>query len=253
MKKQFLIRYFIGIDIGGTKTRGILWDGKKIVKTIEMSTPKTKKELKNKIKDIIERLKPKKKNFSLGIGTAGIIKKNILVFFPNIPQIKNFDFNKELPFRTSLAVDNDARSFLRGETLFGAAKNAKSAFGITIGTGIGRAFAENGIVKKIKKFEYPEPWEKDYQKIRNTKNSQFFIRFLGIKLTKLLRRYNPEIVVIGGGATKGKNFFKKLADNLQKQGIKSKIRYSKLKKNAAALGAALIFKSIRKVNNQRKS
>ena len=43
--------------------------------------------------------------------------------------------------------------------------------GFTVGTGIGRAFAENGKVKKIKKFEYPEKWEKQYQKIRDKKTT----------------------------------------------------------------------------------
>ena len=243
MGKRFSVHYLIGIDIGGTKIRGILWNGRKIIKNIEILTPKTIKEFKNKIKGVVETLASKDRNFSLGIGVAGVIEEKILVFSPNIPQIKNFDFSKELPFKIPLAIDNDARCFLRAETALGVTKNAKRALAIIIGTGIGRAFAENGIVEKIKKFEYPETWEKDYQKIRKAGNSGLLAEFLGKKLAGLIRRYNPEIVVIGGGAVKEKKLFKKIADSLRKQGIKSKIRYSKLGKNAAALGGALIFQS----------
>jgi predicted NBD/HSP70 family sugar kinase len=241
MKRKLSNYYSIGIDVGGTKIRGIFWNGKKIIKIIEIPTPKTKKEFRDKIRGVVGKLASENGRFLLGIGAAGVIDKKVLISSPNLPQIKKFDFSEELPPKINLAVDNDARCFLRAETIFGAAKNAKSAFGVTIGTGIGRAFAEKGIVKKIKKFEYPELWEKEYQKIRKAGNSELLAEFLGKKLASLIIPYNPEVIVIGGGATKDKKFFKWLVDSFKKQGIKSRIKYTGLKKNAAALGAVLIF------------
>ena len=35
------MNYCIGIDIGGTKINGIVWDGKKIVEQLTIVTPKT--------------------------------------------------------------------------------------------------------------------------------------------------------------------------------------------------------------------
>ena len=231
-------KYLIGIDIGGTKTRGILLDGRKIIGTLEIPTPKNKEGLKRELKKIVKKLKPEKRNFSIGIGVAGIIKKTTLLFAPNIG-IRNFNFKKFFS-GIPLKIDNDARSFLRGEILLGIAKGAENAFGFTIGTGIGRAYARKGVVKKIKKFEYPEKWEKEYQKIRDQKNDLKLIKFLGVKLSNLLKQYRAETIIIGGGLIEQKDFFNKLTKELRKQGIKSKIKPSNLGRNSAAIGATLI-------------
>jgi len=240
MKIQPHPKYSIGIDIGGTKIKAVLWDQKKIVKDIKILTPNNDKKLKHVLQYIVKKLKPNKESFLIGIGAAGVIKNVSLLSAPNIPGVKNFNFRKIFSADVPLLVDNDVRCFLKSEFIFGSAKKAGGVFGLTIGTGIGRAYAKNGAVRKIKKFEYPERWEKEYQKIKNEKDCFLLVQFLGRKLFPLIKKYNPKIIVIGGGMLKNRNFFKKLCRELKKRGIKSEIKRSRLGENAASIGAVLI-------------
>lgn len=230
----------IGIDIGGTKIKAILWNGKKIIAVFNAKTPKTKKEfietLKTAIKKIVKRDGRKIK--SIGIGAAGIIGKNKIIFSPNIPYLKNFYF-RDIFSGFSAKIDNDARVFLSGELKLGAFAKHKKVLAFTIGTGIGRAFAENGKIQKIKKFEYPEKWEKEYQRTRDFKNDAALTEFLSGRFALIIKKYKPEIVIIGGGILKRKKFFNRLKKNMDK-----KINGVKFKKSASvdstAIGAVLL-------------
>jgi len=241
MKRHSRFKYSIGIDIGGTKIKAIRWNTKRVVKSIKILTPCGNKDLRNALQGIVKKLKPREENFLIGIGAAGVIKNNFLVSAPNMTKIKNFDFSKIFSTNIPLLVNNDARCFLKGELIFGLAKKARSALGFTIGTGVGRAYAKNGIVQTIKHFESPELWEKEYQKIKENKNFPLLIKFLGKKLSFLIKQYNPEVVVISGGVLKNKFFFNKLYQELKKEKIKSKIKCSKLGENAVSIGAILMF------------
>ena len=239
MKKQIYYQYLVGIDIGGTKTKAVLWDKKRISKSKRILTPNTNKELKQVLQGIIKELNPKKGSFLIGIGVAGVVKKTFLLSAPNLSKIKNLNFRKVFSESIPLLVDNDARCFLKGELVSNSFKKAKSVFGLTIGTGIGRAYAKNGVVQKIKRFEDHEQWEKEYQEIKNKKDYSLLAQFLGQKLFPLLKKYDPEVIVIGGGVIKNKVFFNKLCQELKKQGIRCKIKYSKLGENAVSLGSVL--------------
>lgn len=203
----------LGVDVGGTKIRAVLWSGKKIVAVFSAKTPKTKREFIEVLKTAIKKLTENNKEIKIiDVGAAGIIRNNKIIFSPNIPYLKNFDFRDVFP-DFSVKIDNDARAFLNGELKLSAfAKKTVLAF--TVGTGIGRAFAKNGKVWKIKKFEYPEKWEKEYQRIRDFKSGAVLAEFLGNKFALIVRKYNPEIVIIGGGILKRKNFFRRLKKEL---------------------------------------
>ena len=236
------IKYFIGLDIGGTNTRGILWDGKKIIKSYETKTPQTIGVFKNKLKKLVARLSMGRKIAGIGIGSSGVIDGTVLRFSPNIPKVKNLNFKKIIGPHP-IMVDNDARCFARGEYLLGEGKKFKSIFALTIGTGIGRAYGKNGKILKIKKFEYAEPWERKYQKIRDRKNDAELAEFLGKHLAKLIKPYKPEAIIIGGGVVTGrKGLFSKLKKSFLKNDIKAKILKSKLGKHSASIGAVLFFK-----------
>ena len=115
---------------------------------------------------------------AVGIGVAGVISGTRVIKSPNIRYLKNFDFREIFP-KVVLRIDNDARVFL-GERIgrFGG----RRILAFTIGTGIGRAYGEGGKVKMIKKFEYPVSWEKEYQKIRDSKDDRKLAEYLGKKL-----------------------------------------------------------------------
>src|SRR5712692_2036823 len=99
----------IGIDIGGTKIRGILWDGKRVVRSREIATPKNNGDFREKLVALTESLAGDSRVSGIGIGSAGIVERTTLLFSPNIPCIRNFDFRPLWPRSISLRVDNDAR------------------------------------------------------------------------------------------------------------------------------------------------
>ena len=248
---------FVGIDIGGTKTRGILWDGKKILRKRKIKTSQTRAGFENGLKKIIAGLSRGKKIAGIGIGSASVVSGTILKFSANIPKVKNFDFNNLRDFipqvvgfhPAKIKVDNDARCFARGEYLLGAGSprqrrgsGYKSIFALTIGTGIGRAYVKNGKILKVKKLEYAERWEKKYQKIRDKKGDSELAEFLGKNLTKLIKPYKPQAIIIGGGvAMKRRNFISKLKKSFIKNGLKVPVLKSRLGDHSAALGAVLLF------------
>lgn len=192
-------KIILGLDIGGTKIRAI--SGRKF---LEFDTPEDKREF-------IKILKKFSSAEKVGIAVAGVVKGTKIKTSPNIKYLKNFDFKKIFP-KAVLRVDNDARFFLRERIRkFGA----RRVLAFTIGTGIGRAYAEKGKVKKIKKFEYPEKWEREYQKIRDRKDYEKLAKFLGKKFSVLIKKYKPEAVVLGGGVLKKRGFYPKLKKELK--------------------------------------
>ena len=140
-----------------------------------------------------------------------------------------------------MRVDNDARCFARAEFLRGAGRGAKSLFALTIGTGVGRAYGKNGKIIRIRKFEYPEPWEKEYQAIRNTSEDKRLANFLAEKLSPLIQPFRPEVIVIGGGVMERRGFLRRLQASFRANGLGQEIYQARLGKDAVAVGAALLF------------
>ncbi|MBI2610060.1 ROK family protein [Candidatus Giovannonibacteria bacterium] len=229
----------IGLDIGGSKIRGIFWNGKKILRFLETNTPKNKADFIKKFKILVSSLAVHKKVERVGIAAAGIILGNRILSSPNIKYLKNFDFTALL-LNKPLKVDNDARAFLRSETwrLSRHVRTRGKILGFTIGTGVGRAYGEKGMIKKIKAFEYPERWEKEYQRIRNVKDYNELAEFLARKLGPIITKYKPNVVVFGGGIMDKRGFFRKLEKKLHVKCYKSC-----LGRKAGALGAAMLWKN----------
>jgi len=223
----------IGVDIGGTKIRGVLWDGEKVLKSRETATPKNAIAFKLALIKLVESLGGAN---NISIGAAGVIKGNVLMSSRNIPYIKHFDFSKIKGISFRGALDNDVRCFARAEYKRESAVGGKTIFFITLGTGVGRAVGKNGKILKIKKFEYAERWEPEYQKIRNSKNNKKLTEYLGKKLTTLVKPYRPRAVVVGGGISARKSFFAEL-----KKASELPLKKSRFGKNAVAIGAAMFF------------
>ncbi|KKU16227.1 MAG: hypothetical protein UX24_C0016G0007 [Candidatus Giovannonibacteria bacterium GW2011_GWB1_45_9b] len=211
----------LGIDIGGSKIR-FLYGGK----FKEFSTPKTKR-------GFIDLIKKFPRADKVGISVAGVVNGTRVKISPNIKYLKNFDFRKIFK---RVKVDNDARCFLRAEirwlSHYLVAKPPSKIFGITIGTGIGRAFSG----KKIKSFEYPERWEKEYQKIRDSKDDQKLARYLGVRLNLIIKKYRSNSVILGGGVLGRKGFFEMLKKRLSVEAIKARFGI-----RAGAIGAAMLW------------
>lgn len=219
----------LGIDIGGSNTRVIY--GLPVqagAKFWEFRTPKNKKDFE-KILNSLPRAD------KVGVACAGIINGTRVVRSPNIKYLKNFDFKKYFP---RVKVINDARAFLRAEMRawrlnLQVEVEPPEILGITIGTGIGRAFSN----RKIKKFEYPESWEKEYQRIRDRKDYNELADYLGEKINSILKKYKAKKVILGGGVLDKKGFYEKLSKRLRVKAVRAG-----LGKKAGAIGAAMLWK-----------
>ena len=215
----------LGIDIGGTKIR-TFHKGR----FTEFPTPKNKK-------DFVKLIGSLRKVDAVGIACTGVIEGKKVEFSPNIKYLRNYDFSALKLGK--IKVENDACAFLRAELLNllkSDFNRFKRVLGITVGTGIGRAFSLNGKIKKVKKFEYPESWEKEYQIIRDMKNDKLLVEYLGKKLNAIIQRYKPKLVILGGGVMNRKGFFEKLRKELNVRSIKAKFGVK-----AGAIGAVKLW------------
>ena len=138
----------IGIDLGGTKTEGILIDesGKELSRT----RIKTEKNYDGTIKGIISIVKKFENDFgdskSVGIGMPGAVStdsalvKNANSIWLNGKPLKT-DLEKEL--NKNINLENDANCFTLSEAVDGAGKGHAVVFGVIIGTGTGGGISIN--------------------------------------------------------------------------------------------------------------
>jgi predicted NBD/HSP70 family sugar kinase len=235
-------KYFIGFDIGGTKIRGVLVCDNRIIKKMFIKTPLSKQKFIKSFTHLLEQLKPKTREvLGVGIGVAGVVERQTVNFSPNIKYLSNFNFKEILPKYKKVKLDNDARTFLRGEYYLNKPSKAKRFMGITIGTGIGRAYGENGIVKNIKKFEYKESWESEYQQLR-FHNSFLLAKFIVYNLERIIKQYKPDVIFWGGGVIKNKKgLFEATKQELKKIHPQIKIKNASNNDFTAAFGAVKLF------------
>ncbi len=138
---------FAGIDIGGSKIKGILTDhsGKEL-SFREIETQKTAKEIDDSIIKLIETLATsasvsKIDIKAIGIGSPGPIEKEkgLIVKAPNIPDFNNHPIVKNIEYLTGSKVflENDATVALIGAWWKENVSKYRNWIMITLGTGIG--------------------------------------------------------------------------------------------------------------------
>lgn len=133
---------WIGIDIGGTKILGSLFDDKgKKIKTEKKSskTTKGKEKVIDQLKKVLNSLFESAKDVKgIGIGVPGVIEKGKISFTPNMP-LNNFNLEQFVKneYKIETVIENDANASMYGEWKFGSAKGSENAVGYFIGTGIG--------------------------------------------------------------------------------------------------------------------
>ena len=137
--------YYLGFDIGGTKTAVSL--GKVNNNDINIIFRKEVKTTSNPIetlKPLIKEAKELQKNYviiSAGISCGGPLdsKKGIILCPPSLPGWENFPICKYLKDELNLEtyLENDANACAVAEHLFGAGIGVKNMVFITFGTGFG--------------------------------------------------------------------------------------------------------------------
>ena len=144
---------WIGIDVGGTKTRFDLFDeGFRVVHSIRVKTKREvedfKSELTRVVNKLVKKATPRLIVSGIGVGFAGPVNTNkgTVQAAPNLPALTGFSFKKALAAYTSgeVTVYNDVHAALYGELKLGAAGGCKDVLGVFIGTGIGGAIVSNG-------------------------------------------------------------------------------------------------------------
>lgn len=145
-------KYYICLDIGGTKILGALFDqDKKIVSTVKKNAlaEKGQDAMLEQICGVIDEISLQAEKGSIaaiGAGVPGIITdEGKIIYTPNIPlsdfNMKEYIQNKyNIPF----FMDNDVNVGTVGEWKYGAGKGMKDVVGIFVGTGIGGGIVVGG-------------------------------------------------------------------------------------------------------------
>ena len=143
--------YKIGIDLGGTKTEGVLVDEQfQVIERKRVPTNQNNgyESILNIIKDLISDLKEKNnEKTSIGVCTPGALSKESgLIKNSNTQCLIGKDLKNDLEkiLEQEISIENDANCFALAEARLGAAKNHDTVFGVIMGTGVGGGLVING-------------------------------------------------------------------------------------------------------------
>jgi len=263
----------IAIDLGGTNLRAAIVEGKKISAFAQIPTPKTKNELLGKLSSLISERMGKDIS-GIGMGSPGPLKNGFIENSPNIP-LKNFDLKKFLrkKFNKKIFVENDAKCFALAEEKYGCKK--RNFFILTFGTGVGGGiFADGRLVAgkgragelghiiiddgmDLESYwkKYKSECEKVYGKnvllkelmTKNDPISKKIISELTESLAQgiasLIHVFDPEVVILAGGAHEaGEKFLDLIKSKVKKYVIfkgMPPVRWTSLKE-PGILGASLL-------------
>ena len=141
----------IGIDLGGTKTEGILLDEKfEIVERKRLPTNQQEgySSIINLIKNLVDDLKQKTDDsVSIGICTPGALSKQSgVIKNSNTQCLIGKDLQNDLKniLHYNVSIENDANCFALAEAKLGAGRNSNLVFGIIMGTGVGGGIIIDG-------------------------------------------------------------------------------------------------------------
>jgi glucokinase len=186
-----------------------------------------------------------------------------------------------LPEGSEARFMNDASSFAVGEAWVGKAAGTKRSISITLGTGFGSAFIDGGapvveredvpklgcvwhlpFINGIADDYFSTRWfigrysEKTGQKLSGVKDiadrfnsdthaRDVFTEFglnLGDFLGPWLKLFNADVLVIGGNVSAAYNLFGPFFERvIGEHGVKTVVKISELKEDAALIGAARLF------------
>lgn len=268
-------QYTIGIDIGGTNMKAVLFNGEKVVADSSLATPKDDLDqflimMNALIEPLTEKAREDKvKIKGIGLGVAGVIdyKEEKMLKSPNIPAIDGIKLTEELANRVDLPVrmDNDGNCFVRAEARLGAGKKFKNVYGIIIGTGIGGGWFFNDKIYRAVHGGSGEPGEMiidcaepimledAYHKLtqRNPANlaeeayrgdilaEKTFLevgKLLGIAFANIANLIAPEVIVIGGGTVGSSELFLSKTKKVMREHIASDELRKRIKIVKAKLG-----------------
>ena len=139
----------IGIDLGGTKTEGVLVDEEFQVierKRVPTNQDNGYESILETIQDLVGDLKKNNEKTSIGVCTPGALSKESgLIKNSNTQCLIGKDLRNDLEkiLDQEISIENDANCFALAEASLGAAKNHDTVFGVIMGTGVGGGLVIN--------------------------------------------------------------------------------------------------------------
>lgn len=273
----------LGIDIGAHKTSLVLFDGKERIADRYNPYPA---ELQGNFALYVEWLTSDVNDFiygknvrKAGISCAGVIYDGAVKRSPHLGMLDGKKLSKIFGSLIEVtAVENDAKSFLAYELERGHAKNIKNVLALTLGTGIGGAFSENGTVVRgvhnaagevghmiiegrssmedlastrfLQKETSKTPQQLQQLAMdgdqKALKAYEYFGANLGKGISNLINILDPELIILGGGLSNAcPLFMEPLKKELQlhvllSESLNIPIKVSKEPRYASALGAAIL-------------
>ena len=139
----------LGVDVGGTAIKaGIVGTGGELLSTFHGPSPRTATELRDFVHSILGSSEHSLRG--IGVGCKGIINPESTrveclpgaLHFLEGQLLSEVIAQKELP----VCAENDARTALIAEVLWGAARGVRNVVMLTLGTGVGGAVLVNGTI-----------------------------------------------------------------------------------------------------------
>lgn len=275
------MRYYLGIDIGGTNIKAVLLHGsgtssprdgleKQEVKLRTVLTPADRGTMEQTLRTLADELRVGKELAGIGVGVPGAVdhKTGVIHKAPNLPYLDGWRIAEAFElFSVPVAVDNDSRCFVLAESLWGAGVGYKHIVGLAIGTGIGGGIIIDGALYRgnhgtagefghmIIAFDEKTPdasvrFEQLGAKAAYEKYGDRSV-VIGIGVVNLINAFDPEIVVLGGGGIAGGGInigvVQETAQRLimNPEAKKTHIVAARLGEAAQAIGAGLLFQESR--------
>lgn len=138
----------IGVDVGGTSVRaGVVDEQGALLDTARVGTPSGEAALEDAIAGVIQDLRNRHEVSAVGLAVAGFVTtdRRSVMFAPHLPW-RSAPVADRMTQRVGLPVtlEHDANAAAVGEHRFGAARGAKVAVLVAVGTGIGAGLLLDG-------------------------------------------------------------------------------------------------------------
>lgn len=253
----------IAIDLGGTNLRTAVVKDNRILKYIKKKTPKNQKKLLDEMCDSISQVIDDSVK-AICIGSPGPLSEGIILNPPNLP-FRNFNLKKYLEnkFRKKVIIENDAKCVALAESRLGCKK--ENFIILTLGTGIGGGIiidnkvymGSHGYAGELGHMiiddgkDMEKLWRQKSRNIkellqkRDFKTLERVTRHLGQGIASLINAFDPEIVILMGGAREaGQPFLNMIKNHVKDYVVLPKIpeiKWSKLE-HPGIMGASLLVK-----------
>jgi len=238
----------LGIDIGGSGIKGALVDlttGEFVSERLRIETPKRSSPdaCARVIQRIVEKLAPDPTGLRIGITVPAPVLHGVIPWMANLDSSwTDFPaqafFSEQLEHPVTLLNDADAAGL--AEVYYGAAKGVPGVILLTtLGTGIGTAIINNGVLLPNTEFGHMEINGKDAEsqaaavaKERDNLTYKEWAKRLDVYYGWLERLFWPDLFVVGGGVSKNHDQFLPLLH------LRTPIVPAALRNRAGIVGAA---------------